>query len=316
MAQLFKNNASGKLAAAIDSDDTTIVLEAGQGSRFPTLGSGDYFMATFADIVAGREVEWEIVKVTAKVGDTLTIARAQEGTAARGWPIETMFEHRVTAGTMKELSVTTVSQAEAEAGTATTNRAWTAQRVRQAVVAAAGPAAPALDSMVILTSGTQWTCPAGVRLARIRGVGGCGGGGNGKRSSYGSGAAGGEFEAIVNLVAGTGYTYAIGAGGTAAAAPGAGEGNAGGLGGTTSITIGTLTFSATGGSGGGGIGAANGGMGTAPIGISKRGQPGGARAASGVVYGGVSSLGTQGGLGGTNQTGPGDTGKIVMELYK
>lgn len=98
MAQLFKNNASGKLAAAIDSDDTTIVLETGQGAKFPTLGSGDYFMATFADIVAGREVAWEIVKVTARVSDTMTIVRAQEGTTARDWPLETVFEQRITAG--------------------------------------------------------------------------------------------------------------------------------------------------------------------------------------------------------------------------
>ena len=35
----------------------------------------------------------------------------------------------------REWSAETVSQAEAEAGTATTRRAWTAQRVRQAIVA-------------------------------------------------------------------------------------------------------------------------------------------------------------------------------------
>src|SRR5690554_236285 len=35
----------------------------------------------------------------------------------------------------REWTATTVSQAEAEAGTATTRRAWTAQRVRQAIVA-------------------------------------------------------------------------------------------------------------------------------------------------------------------------------------
>lgn len=117
MAQLFKNNASGKLASAIDSDDTTIVLETGQGSRFPTLGSGDYFMATFADIVAGREVEWEIVKVTARVSDTLTIVRAQEGTTARDWPLETVFEQRITAGIAADMYAKAVAPMLSNPGT-------------------------------------------------------------------------------------------------------------------------------------------------------------------------------------------------------
>jgi len=103
MAQLFGNNASGKLAAAVDIDDTTIVLESGQGARFPTLDPGDYFVATLAGIVDGREVEWEIVKVVARVSDTLTIARAQEGSPAKPWPPETIFEQRITAGIVADL---------------------------------------------------------------------------------------------------------------------------------------------------------------------------------------------------------------------
>ncbi|NCD26842.1 MAG: hypothetical protein EOL86_14820, partial [Deltaproteobacteria bacterium] len=103
MAQLFGNNASGKLAAAVDIDDTTIVLESGQGARFPTLDPGDYFVATLAGIVDGREVEWEIVKVVARVSDTLTIVRAQEGSPAKPWPPETIFEQRITAGIVADL---------------------------------------------------------------------------------------------------------------------------------------------------------------------------------------------------------------------
>ena len=43
------NNAFGTLNAGINSSATTIVLESGQGARFPTLSAGDYFYATLID---------------------------------------------------------------------------------------------------------------------------------------------------------------------------------------------------------------------------------------------------------------------------
>lgn len=59
---------------------------------FPTLGTGDYFYATIQDV----DNHFEIVKVTARADDVMTIERAQEGTLAIPFPANSRFELRVT----------------------------------------------------------------------------------------------------------------------------------------------------------------------------------------------------------------------------
>jgi hypothetical protein len=93
MTVLLKNNAFGFLASAISASDTSISLTAGTGANFPTLGSGDYFYATLAPTSGNTE----IVRVTARVGDVLTVVRAQEGTAAISFASGSRVELRVTA---------------------------------------------------------------------------------------------------------------------------------------------------------------------------------------------------------------------------
>lgn len=103
------------------------------------------------------------------------------------------------------------------------------------------------DTLQLLTSGTSWTAPLGVRRARVRGVGGGGGGGRSSDAAEGSpGAGGGYFEGIYPTTPGTAYTYAIGAAGVKASATGA----AGTAGGNTSITINGVTLTGNGGGAG------------------------------------------------------------------
>lgn len=67
-------------------------------------------------------------------------------------------------------------------------------------------------AMAVLTSGTSWTCPLGVRTAKfwLTNGGAAGGGGNGSLS--GAGGAGGSTAVFVAaLTPATAYTYAIGA---------------------------------------------------------------------------------------------------------
>jgi hypothetical protein len=89
----LKNNASGTLATAISASDTGIVLTTGNGANFPVLGLGDYFYATL-ESTGGTS---EIVKVTARSGDSLTVARAQDGSTANSFAAGSRFELRVTA---------------------------------------------------------------------------------------------------------------------------------------------------------------------------------------------------------------------------
>lgn len=87
------NNAFGTLSAGISSSDTTVTLDSGQGSRFPTLGAGDYFFGTLVD----TSNNLEIVKVTARSTDSMTVTRAQDNTTALAFAIGDRFELRPTA---------------------------------------------------------------------------------------------------------------------------------------------------------------------------------------------------------------------------
>jgi hypothetical protein len=82
MSQIkFTNFAHTKLAAGITDTDTIISVTGGQGDRFPVIGTLEYFYATLENASLLRE----IVKVTARAGDTFTVVRGQDNTTARSW---------------------------------------------------------------------------------------------------------------------------------------------------------------------------------------------------------------------------------------
>ena len=96
----FANNALSVLASPITSADTTIYLQAGTGSLFPTPTSGQVFLAT---IYNNSSTSYEIVLVTARSGDTVTVVRAQENTTAQTWLTGNSFGMYPTKGTMQSL---------------------------------------------------------------------------------------------------------------------------------------------------------------------------------------------------------------------
>ena len=81
MAIKWTNNASTTLASSISAVATTITVASSGGSLFPSLGTGDYFYATLVD----SSNNLEIVKVTARTGDVMTVVRGQEGTSANSY---------------------------------------------------------------------------------------------------------------------------------------------------------------------------------------------------------------------------------------
>lgn len=94
----LKNNAFATIPAALSTTDTTLIVSDGQGSRFPSLGTGDYFYGTILDVRGN----FEIVKVTARFDDTMTIVRAQEGTVPLSFPTNSRIELRITVATLEE----------------------------------------------------------------------------------------------------------------------------------------------------------------------------------------------------------------------
>lgn len=99
MTVKLKNNVVGYLATAISASDTGIVLQSGNGAGFPSLSTGEYFYATL--VSSGGTLE--VVKVTARVGDTMTVVRAQDGSSAAGFTAGSRVEMRVNAKSVLDL---------------------------------------------------------------------------------------------------------------------------------------------------------------------------------------------------------------------
>lgn len=98
MTILFSNNASAAIASSISTSATTIVLSAGAGAIFPNPGVGEYFYATLTD----NSNNLEIIKVTARSGDTLTVQRGKDGTTARTYSAGSVLELRLTAAALAD----------------------------------------------------------------------------------------------------------------------------------------------------------------------------------------------------------------------
>jgi hypothetical protein len=93
---LWTNNAKTTLAGSIVADATSANLASGTGALFPSPTGGNYFALTFID--AATKLISEIVYVTARSSDTITMTRAQEGTTARAWTAGDIAANLWTAG--------------------------------------------------------------------------------------------------------------------------------------------------------------------------------------------------------------------------
>ena len=99
MSALVTNNAWGTLSVSISDADTRIALSGGQGNRFPMAVAGtSWFYATLID----SSNNLEVVKCTARVGDTLTVMRGQDGTQARAYANGSRIELRACAALLNE----------------------------------------------------------------------------------------------------------------------------------------------------------------------------------------------------------------------
>lgn len=93
----FTNNAITTLGSAVAPTDTSITLSTGSGALFPSLAAGQYFTGTMFAAGSSAGTPNEIVKVTARVGDTLTVVRGQQGTSASSWSVGDTFTNFPTA---------------------------------------------------------------------------------------------------------------------------------------------------------------------------------------------------------------------------
>jgi hypothetical protein len=97
MARIYLNNVKTKLTAALTVGGGTCTVTAGDGALFAAATGGDYIRATLVKVSGYKEIDWEIVDITARSTDTLTITRAREGTTALAFAIGDVLDVRWTA---------------------------------------------------------------------------------------------------------------------------------------------------------------------------------------------------------------------------
>lgn len=98
----FTNNATTTLSTSYGVGATSMVIAAGGGVKFPTPAGANVFRAT---VVRASDSAIEVVEVTARTTDTMTVTRAQEGTTALAFVTGDKFELRVTAAYLNNQDV-------------------------------------------------------------------------------------------------------------------------------------------------------------------------------------------------------------------
>lgn len=97
MPYIALNNAYSTLASGLSNVSTSLTVQTGNGALF-AVGT-DYSFLTLQD--GSNNIE--VVKVTARVSDSLTIVRAQDGTVARAWNIGDIVECRPCKAAMQAM---------------------------------------------------------------------------------------------------------------------------------------------------------------------------------------------------------------------
>lgn len=163
----FANKASTVLASPISSGATSVTLATGTGTKFPTISGGQYFLMTFVD--AGTGLLTEIVKVTARSGDTCTIVRAQEGTSAQAWLAGDTAANFMTAGSIAALQSGFPTGSGAISTTTTLSLANTGNLYR---VSGTGTVVslPAASSVSGMTVGFSCQALGGCQIVSLGGV--------------------------------------------------------------------------------------------------------------------------------------------------
>ena len=131
MAVLLANNVASTLALSLTATATSLRVATGAGSRFPSPTGSDYFYLTIISTTG----EVEIIKVTSRVNDVMTIVRAQDNTTAKNFPANSRVEVRINAQSVKDTATDTVAPVST-ALTALTARVTTAESDIDALQAA------------------------------------------------------------------------------------------------------------------------------------------------------------------------------------
>lgn len=300
---VFANNVNTTLAGAVSNSATSITLSS--TANLPSsIPSGSVLAITLNDVATRQN--FEIVYATAITGATLTVLRAQEGTAALAWLTGDFSYSPPTAGQQGSF------------GQLAANNTWGGNDTFSNPVTIPDGISPNHAASIeqlnnrkqIFTSSGSFTVPAGVTTMYLSGCAAGAGGGAGGPGSIGAtpawaggGAGGGAGQPIqkaaYSVTAGDTISVTIGAAGTGATASGNNPGNSGTNGGNTVVSgagfNGGTPITLVGGSSGSGGSAATSGNGVG--GAAGAGYPAGS-------YGNDTTSGNASGSGGAGASGP------------
>lgn len=350
MSVKFSNNGHSTLASSLTTSATSITLASGHGARFPSLTGSEYFYATLID----SSNNLEIVKVTARSSDVLTVTRAQESTTARAYAVGDRVELRITAQGLVDLASLDAVVADDSITAAKINVSGNGTS-GQALLSdgdgsfSYGDAGGGLQSQQVFTSNGTWTKPSGIKKIKVivTGAGGGGGGGQSTGNGGAGGGAGGTAIEIIDVSSVSTVSVTIGSGGSGGGNNSSGTGGgtssfgsycsaSGGYGGTTGNQQNNPASTYTRGVGTGGDINITGGDGMASSGGSEDDEPAGSHggasfwgdggmsgAPNGSSNGGVGQAYGSGGGGGDHNAsngsangGAGKAGICVVEEYK
>lgn len=121
-----KNLANAQLLNSIDASSATITVKQNQGEALPATP----FFATLTPLGVLSTIDnSEIVQVTARTGDVLTVTRAQRDTTAKEFQAESILANSVYVEDFVDTTYTEITEAEITAGTSSTLRTITGRRV-------------------------------------------------------------------------------------------------------------------------------------------------------------------------------------------
>jgi len=99
----WANDAATTLNGAIDDTVTTVVVT--DGSVLPTVVAGEIFTLVLRNDAIGA---FEVLNVTNRTGNTLTVERGAEGSNKWSWPTGTVITHSLTAAWFQAQGVTVI----------------------------------------------------------------------------------------------------------------------------------------------------------------------------------------------------------------
>ena len=107
MGVVLRNNVFSILDAPLGTADTSMAVLPADAGLFPMLAPDEYAYATISSpgaptVSGGKTVVVEIVKITARSANVMSIERGQDGTVPAAFPVDAVVALRINAASVME----------------------------------------------------------------------------------------------------------------------------------------------------------------------------------------------------------------------